>query len=878
MTEANKAIERERHITPTLDDILSDLDGAMVFSALDLAHGYHQLELDEESRFITTFSTHVGLWRYKRLFFGVNSAAEVFQNAIRQTLAGLEGAINVSDDILVWGRSMEEHDRRLKAVLSRLDQVNITLNEAKCRFRQAKIRFYGFVFSQEGIQADPEKVAAVISLDTPESCDAVRSFLGMANYVRRFIPGFADITAPLRELTKKDATFQWTADCEASVNSIKELLANEPVLAYFNTRIPSEIIVDASPVGLAAILVQRYENDVSRIIAFASKSLSATEQRYSQLEREALAVLWGCQYFHIYIFGKPVTVLSDHKPLVAIFNNSISHRNTRLERWNLKLAPYNATIKHIPGATNPADYLSRHPMDIGHDTVATKTAEQHVNFITASSIPKSMTLSEVQEASEADPEIQAVIKAVTSQNWTTLKTSAYFKCREQLAVNTDRKTITKNSKLCIPKALQAKAIQLAHQGHQGLSKTKELIRSKIWFPNINQSVEKAILSCLPCQACTKSHNKEPVVMSPMPSGPWTNLSMDFYTLPTNEEVFVVIDDYSRYPEIHHVTSTSARSTMTCLERIFAQHGIPDVIRADNGPPFNGSEFAMYMKKMGIKLRKVTPVWAPANGEVERIMQPITKMVQTTTVEGRNWKDGLERFLLSYRATPHTVTGFSPAKLLFNRELKILLPEVPQENADHLGDHHRQARINDGEAKRKIADYANDNRNRKPSTLQVGDTVLLRNDKKLKNKMAPAFFPQPLTITKTKGSMITASSKNKIITRNSSFFKPFNCGDPVTLDSDAVQAPIPPALQIPHHQPPPEADDVPEDERDAQQPPAYPGNEAIEADNFPPITSDEEEDEPQNPGPPERRGSRPRRRPDPLHYVGKGIQGKKQDNN
>lgn len=385
-------------------------------------------------------------------------------------------------------------------------------------------------------------------------------------------------------------------------------------------------------------------------------------------------------------------------------------------------------------------------------------------------------------------------------------------------------------------------------------------------------------------------------MSPMPSGPWTNLSMDFYTLPTNEEVFVVIDDYSRYPEVHHVTSTSARSTMTCLERIFAQHGIPEVIRADNGPPFNSSEFAMYMKKMGIHLRKVTPVWAPANGEVERIMQPITKMVQTTTVEGRNWKDGLERFLSSYRATPHTVTGFSPAKLLFNRELKILLPEIQQENADHLGDHHRQARINDGEAKRKIAEYANDNRNRKPSTLQIGDTVLLRNDKKLKNKMDPIFFPQPLTVTKTKGSMITASSKNKIITRNSSFFKPYNCGDPVALESDAVRAPIPPALQIPHHQPPPDADYVSLDEHDAQQPtspdgdnfhgwpetevqnPAPHENEPLDADNFPPITSDEEEDEPPNPGAPERRGSRPRRRPDPLHYVGKGIQGKKQENN
>ena len=154
--------------------------------------------------------------------------------------------------------------------------MNITLNEAKCRFRQAKIKFYGFIFSRNGIQADPEKIAAVISLETPESCDAVRSFFGMANYVRRFIPGFADITAPLRELTKKDATFQWTVDCEASVNSIKELLANEPVLAYFNTNIPSQIIVVASPIGLAAILTQQYGDNDFRIIAFASKSLSIT--------------------------------------------------------------------------------------------------------------------------------------------------------------------------------------------------------------------------------------------------------------------------------------------------------------------------------------------------------------------------------------------------------------------------------------------------------------------------------------------------------------------------------------------------------------------------------------------------------------------------
>lgn len=153
----------------------------------------------------------------------------------------------------------------------------------------------------------------------------------------------------------------------------------------------------------------------------------------------------------------------------------------------------------------------------------------------------------------------------------------------------------------------------------------------------------------------------------MPLTPWTQLSMDFYTLPTDKEVFVVIDDYSWYPEVHHVQSTSSRNTISKLERIISQHGIPEVIRSDNKPPFNSAEFAAYMEKMGIRLRRVTPVWAPANGEVERLMQPLNKMVKTTTVEEKNWKDGLYRFLLSYRATPHTVTGFSPAKLLFNRD-------------------------------------------------------------------------------------------------------------------------------------------------------------------------------------------------------------------
>jgi hypothetical protein len=248
-------------------------------------------------------------------------------------------------------------------------------------------------------------------------------------------------------------------------------------------------------------LNQRYGDDDFRIIVFASKSLSVTEQRYSQLEREALAVLWGCQYFHIYIFVKPVTVLSDNKPLISIFNGML-HRNTRLERWSLKLAPYNATFKHISGATNPDDYLSCHPIAVTHDAIATRTAEKHMNFITASLIPKSMTIPEVQEASARSRNSSSNQGDVS--NWTNLKTLAYFKCRGKLAVITDGgKKIIRSC--AFPEHCRQNSICPSRPSRS--VKTKELIRSKIWFPTINKAVEMAILRCLSCQACAASQKR-----------------------------------------------------------------------------------------------------------------------------------------------------------------------------------------------------------------------------------------------------------------------------------------------------------------------------------------------------------------------------------
>lgn len=202
MRKANTAIQREKHVAPTIDDMILDLHGAKVFSKLDLNAGYHQLELHPESRNITTFSSHVGLRRYKRLSFGISSAAEVFQNTLSTALEGLRGVRNISDDIIVFGENQLEHDKNLEAVFKRLSERNLILNKDKCEFNKSQLEFYGYVFGANGISADPRKVDAIKTAEIPKNVSEVRSFLGMTNYVERFILNYSTITAPLRDLTK----------------------------------------------------------------------------------------------------------------------------------------------------------------------------------------------------------------------------------------------------------------------------------------------------------------------------------------------------------------------------------------------------------------------------------------------------------------------------------------------------------------------------------------------------------------------------------------------------------------------------------------------------------------------------------------------------
>ena len=271
-----------------------------------------------DSRYITTFTTHVGLRRYKRLIFGISSASEKFQAIIRDSLDGLEGVKNISDDIILYGKNQEEHDTRLQKVFERLREKNITLNRSKCEFNKDKVEFFGYVFSKDCISADPKKIDAIKNAEAPKNAAEVRSLLGLANYVSRFISDFATITEPLRQLTHKNTEWKWNGKEQKAFQTLKDRLTS-CAMAYFDPKLHTEVIVDASPVGRGAILVQN-----GKVVTYASRALSDVEKRYFQTEKEDLAIVWGCEHFHLYLFGSEFTIITDHKPLEVIFNNNKS--------------------------------------------------------------------------------------------------------------------------------------------------------------------------------------------------------------------------------------------------------------------------------------------------------------------------------------------------------------------------------------------------------------------------------------------------------------------------------------------------------------------------------------------------------------------------
>ena len=314
-----------------------------------------------------------------------------------------------------------------------------------------------------------------------------------------------------------------------SLTKLKELLIDSTALAYFDPNKQTTIYVDASPVGLGAILTLKHP-DGQKVITYASKALSPVEQRYSQTEREALAVVWACEHFHVYILGVPVTVVTDHKPLLGIYGKTSSRTSALLERWCLHLIPYDMMLTYEPGHRNPADYMSRHPNNV-HDTDcrATKVAKEYIQLITEEAKQTVTDLEDLIAESNSDETLSTVRDALTYGKWPTTNTDPdvkrYSDIKDELTI-TRNGIILRSHRICVPKNLQKEVVDLAHRGHQGMTRIKQLLREKVWFPGIGRIPEEKVKNCFPCQAVTPQNTREPIQVT-LTNHPWDQVSCDF---------------------------------------------------------------------------------------------------------------------------------------------------------------------------------------------------------------------------------------------------------------------------------------------------------------------------------------------------------------
>ena len=325
--------------------------------------------------------------------------------------------------------------------------------------------------------------------------------------------------------------------------------------------------------------------------------------------------------------------------------------------------------------------------------------------------------------------------------------------------------LLKSNRIVIPTALQNKTVDIAHEGHLGIVKTKALMREKVWFPSMDKLVETNVKSSLACQIATPVTSREPLIMSTLPDQPCEEMSVDFSHV-DREILLLVIDDYSRFPLVEPVSSEAASAVIPTLDKIFATFGTPNVVKSDNGPPFNGQDFAKFADVLGFKYRKVTPLWLRANGEVESFVKTTKKCVKAAKSEGNNWRKEMQAFRRNYRTTPHSTTGVAPPTLFLKRAVHNKLPQSTC--ADPVAE---IVRKRDVEQKWKMKYHADRKRYAKPCDLEVGEPVLVKIPSTSSKAHVPPYESSPMTIVARKGSMITArTSEGQNVTRNSSFFK------------------------------------------------------------------------------------------------------------
>ena len=667
--DLNKAIKREHFVLPTCEDVLAKLHGKSIFTIIDQRDGFWQIGLDGSSSKLCTFNTPFGRYSMKRLPFGISSAPEVFQKRNMEIFGDIENAHIVFDDMIIAAANDREHDETFRAVLQRAREKNVKFNRSKIQYKVSEVDFLGHHLSGQGVRPNEDKIAAIRDMPTPQSRTELQRFLGMITYVSKFIPQFSLHTDPLRQLLRKNVDWQWSHEHDESFNRLKALLQSAPTLKYFDPADSAWIQTDSSSTGLGACLLQR-----GRPIAFASRALSEAERNYSQIEKELLAIVFACEKFSQYIYGRLTVVQSDHKPLESIFKKEISATTPRLQRMLLRLMKYSLRIEYLPGSkmfiadTLSRAYLPHKPTAADHELA--EDIDVTVHSVMASYPASEKRLCELRAATESDPALSAVRQYL--RDGMPRDILSFLPEVKQLMKHAAEMCeldglLFMNGKLIIPQSMRKLILDIAHEGHLGIEKTKQLARTSVYWVGLGNDIEQLISKCSTCQSFQRAQQREPMIPHPVPDRAWQKVSADIFTL-DGTDFLIAIDYYSHFPEIARLENKTASCVITHLKSLFACYGIPEVLMCDN-MPFNSKSFHDFATDWNFDLVWASPRYPQSNGMVERAVQTVKTLIKKAKSEGKDPYVAL----LQYRCAPLAGSSFSPAQLLMNRTLRTKLP-------------------------------------------------------------------------------------------------------------------------------------------------------------------------------------------------------------
>ena len=504
------------------------LKEASAFSVVDLKEGFRNIQLDEDSQKLCTFSTPFGNYQFNRLPYGLCVSTEVFQKFCCETFGDIPNVVVMIDDLLIHGKTIAEHDTALKAILERAKLKHLRFNPDKFQFRVPQVKYYGHVFSKEGMFIDDDRINAIKALKDPHDKKSLQKFLGTINYVRQFIPNLSKLTAPLRELLKKGIIFRWSETHSKAISIIKKHLMSSMVLKSFNPDKQIVIQTDASQHGLGACLMQ--ENCP---VSYASRRLSDTEERYAQVEKEFLAITFACKKFHYFIYGRDIEIKTDHKPLISIMKKEI-HKipSAKLQRMRLRLLNYNLKVEYVPGKyLHIADYLSRNFIETGN--------EQEDRVISESVL--SLSISNKREEqfkteTESDENFKTILK-YCHEGWpgdiskVPNQIKEYFKLRNDIL--SENGILYFNDRIMVPISLRSMLLNMLHESHMGINKTRKRARELFYWPGMNVDIENSVQNCPKCIFYSNSNMREPMIPHSIPDLPFNKVSCDILELKGN---------------------------------------------------------------------------------------------------------------------------------------------------------------------------------------------------------------------------------------------------------------------------------------------------------------------------------------------------------